>query len=83
MKLFRTSFLLPCWEVWLTAMPSSGSAGKYQEFLFWEQNVLAEADLRIWLAMAFGVGVYFMTEVRIPVLLYGGLLSSVMVFMHS
>lgn len=40
MKFFRTSFLLPSREVWLTAMPSSGSAGKYQEFLFWEQNVL-------------------------------------------
>lgn len=40
MKIFQPSFLLPSWEVWLTAMLSSGSADKYQEFLLWEQNVL-------------------------------------------
>lgn len=39
MKLFQTSFMLLSWEVWLTAMLSSGSAGKYLEFLFWKQNI--------------------------------------------
>lgn len=41
MKLFETSFLLPSWEVWLTATLSSWkNRKKYQEFFVCEQNVL-------------------------------------------
>lgn len=82
-EIVRNSFFLLSWGVWLTAMLSSCKCRKkYQEFLVRKQKCSGTFDLNQNQICEFGVGVYLMSEAKLPVLLYADLFSSIMVSMH-